>query len=102
MQSGLIKELLAADPAVEVVDMEAGRLSEARADAVIGSVAALGQKQVWELLERRPRVRALVMRGDLDDASLYLLRPHAEHFRELSRAVLRRLVAPRPYPDWNP
>lgn len=102
MQSGLIRELLAEEPGVEIVDVQACELGASRADAVIGSADALGERQVCDLLERRPRLRALVMRGDLNDASLYLLKPYREHFGDISKAVLRRVVASQPCPDWNP
>ena len=99
MQSDLIGQLLAGEDGVEIVNVQPGEVGAAAPDAVIGSAAALGQRQVCELLETSPRVRALVMRGDLGDASLYQLRPHVEHFGDLSEDVLRRLVAPRR--DWN-
>jgi hypothetical protein len=102
MQSGLIRELLADEDSVQIVDVPATELAATPADAVIGSAGALGERQVCELLERRPRLRALVMRGDLSDASLYLLKPEREHFGDISKAVLRRVVAPRTCTDWNP
>ena len=102
MQRGLIRELLAEEHSVEIVDVPAGELAATPADAVIGSADALGEQQVCELLERWPRLRALVLRGDLNDASLYLLKPHREHFGDISTAVLRRVVAPRTCTDWNP
>lgn len=100
MQSALIGQLLGDEDGIEIVSVAPEALGDADADAVIGSAAALGQRQVCELLESAPRVRALIMRGDLADASLYQLRPHVEHFGDLSATVLRRLVAPRR--DWNP
>ena len=102
MQRGLIRELLADDPGVEIVDVVPSELPDAGAHAVIGTASALAQRQVCDLLERRPRLRALVVRGDMTQASLYLLRPHVEHFGEISKSVLRRVVAPRTCPDWNP
>jgi hypothetical protein len=102
MQSSLIRELLAGEPGVQILDVPAGELAATPADAVIGSAGALGRRQVCELLEQRPRLRALVMRGDLNDASLYLLKPEREHFGDISKAVLRRVVAPRTCTDWNP
>jgi hypothetical protein len=102
MQSGLIRELLADDPTVEIVDVDARDLEATSADAVIGSSDALGRRQVRDLLERRPRLRALVMRGDLYDASLFLLKPHTEHFGDISKAVLRRVVAREPWPGLEP
>ena len=102
LQRSLVRELLAGHSAVEIQDVEPGELELREPDAVIASARALGRREVFELLTRRPAAKALVMRGDLRDASLYFLNPHVEHFEQLSKSVLERLVAPRSCPDWNP
>ena len=102
MQSGLIRELLADDATVEIVDVQPHELGTTAADAVIGSSDALGRGDVRRLLEGSPHLRALVMRGDLHDASLYLLKPHTEDFGDISKAVLRRVVAREPWPELEP
>lgn len=102
MQSGLIRELLADDPMVEIVDVRVHELPAASADAVIGSSNALGRHQVRDLLEHSPRLRALVIRGDLHDACLYLLKPYTKHFGDISKTTLRRVVARPLWPELEP